>query len=182
MIQTSVGRGRGTGNGQEKAFFFAARTSACTIVLIAAVSEKWPATPGVDSVAITSGGSMLRSPRKKYPRNASFTPFTVTSLAVRALSSQTSTLTDVRAELAAGRPVVVHGYFTDFGHVLVLAAFDASTNEYIAYDPAGRWSQRFKSGGYSRTNATEGRAVRYRAAAVDEAIGFDGRVWLHRFR
>ncbi len=103
-------------------------------------------------------------------------------LPVRALSSQASTLADVRAELAAGRPVVVHGYFTDFGHVLVLAAFDPATNEYLAYDPAGRWSQRFKFGGYSQTNATEGRAVRYRAAAVDQAIGFDGRVWLHRFR
>jgi hypothetical protein len=65
---------------------------------------------------------------------------------------------------------------------LVLAAFDPATNEYLAYDPAGRWSQRFKFGGYSQTNATEGRAVRYRAAAVDQAIGFDGRVWLHRFR
>lgn len=103
-------------------------------------------------------------------------------LPVRALSSESATLADVRAELAAARPVVVHGYFTDFGHVLVLAAFDSATNEYVAYDPAGRWSQRFKVGGYSRTNATEGRAVRYRAAAVDEAIGFDGRVWLHRFR
>jgi hypothetical protein len=103
-------------------------------------------------------------------------------LAVRALSSENSTITDVRTELAAGRPVVVHGYFTSFGHVLVLTGFDAAKGEYTAFDPAGRWSQQFKVGGYSGTNSTEGRGVRYRASAVDQAIGFDGKVWLHRFR
>jgi hypothetical protein len=103
-------------------------------------------------------------------------------LPVRALSSDASTIADVRADLAAGRPVVVHGYFTSFGHVMVLTAYDAATNEYVAFDPAGRWSQQFKNGGYSQANSTEGRGVRYRASAVDNAIGFDGRVWLHRFR
>jgi hypothetical protein len=102
-------------------------------------------------------------------------------LAVRAVSTEAGTVTQVRAELALGRPVVVHGYFTSYGHVMVLVGYDAQANQYIANDPAGRWSQRYGVGGYSQQNATEGRAVRYGAAAVDGAIAPDGKVWFHRF-
>jgi hypothetical protein len=103
-------------------------------------------------------------------------------LSVRDFGSERSTLAEMKAELAAGRPVVVHGYFTDYGHVMVLSGYDALTNQYIAYDPAGKWNQRYAGGGYSKVNATEGRGVRYSAAAVEGAIVGNGEIWLHKFR
>jgi hypothetical protein len=125
----------------------------------------------------TSKAQTVAGFKDLFDREAAFL-----GLSVRAVSTENATVADVRSELASGRPVVVHGYFTSFGHVIVLVGFEAGTGQYIAYDPAGRWSQQFKLGGYSEANASEGRGVRYSAAAVDAAIAPDGRVWLHRFR
>jgi uncharacterized protein YvpB len=91
----------------------------------------------------------------------------------------TGTLDDVHAQLAAGIPVVVHGYFTAYGHVIVLVGYDGDV--YWANDPAGEWDQVYMGGGYSGVDPTEGYYVTYDASAVDAAIAPDGWVWMHGF-
>jgi uncharacterized protein YvpB len=100
-------------------------------------------------------------------------------LAVRDRGTTTGTVTKLRQLLAAGTPVIVHGYFTNYGHIMVVLGFDGTY--YYCNDPAGKWSQQFKYGGYSQTNATEGVAVRYTKAAFEAAAFPDGYVWLHEF-
>ena len=51
-----------------------------------------------------------------------------------------------RSLLAQGKPVITHGYFTGYGHVVVVTGF---TGSYTVNDPAGVWSQNFQ-GGYPR--------------------------------
>ena len=100
-------------------------------------------------------------------------------LKVRDRGTTTATVTKMRQLLAAGTPVIVHGYFTDYGHILVVNRFDGTY--YYCNDPAGRWSQQFKYGGYSENNSTEGIGVRYGKAAFEAAVSPDGYVWLHEF-
>lgn len=78
------------------------------------------------------------------------------------------TVSAVRALLKAGKPVIVHGYFTGSGHVIVLSGFDGAA--YTANDPAGRWNQAFKGGYPGAQGSTSGRKVRYGAAALETAI------------
>jgi len=98
-------------------------------------------------------------------------------LTATCVSTSTGTFTALHALLAQGKPVVVHGYFTASGHVMVILSYTGT--EYICNDPAGQWSQQYQYGGYSGTNATEGIQVHYAATAFDDAIGPDGTIWYH---
>ncbi len=98
-------------------------------------------------------------------------------LSVRDSGTTCGSISRLRSLLAAGRPVVVHGYFTASGHVVVLLGFDGS--DYIAHDPAGVWSQVGQYGGYSGNDSTGGRYVRYDRDAVEAVIAPDGCVWMH---
>ncbi|HEY3351627.1 MAG TPA: C39 family peptidase [Polyangia bacterium] len=88
---------------------------------------------------------------------------------------------DVQALLAAGKPVIVHGYFTAGGHVVVTLGFDGSS--YTVNDPAGHWSEEFGAG-YLDGDDQVGHAIRYHAAPFEAAIATtDGTspdvVWYH---
>lgn len=104
------------------------------------------------------------------------------------LSARTSgTIAQLRALLAAGKPVIVHGYFTGFGHVLVARAFDG--DGYIVNDPAGTWNQRFGGGYPNGWEPSAGRGIRYPRAAFERAIASfdgstiaDGTLWFHELR
>ena len=100
-------------------------------------------------------------------------------LSWRDAGTTNGTLGDIHSQLAAGIPVVVHGYFTSYGHVIVLVGYDGDV--YWAHDPAGKWNEVYKGGGYSGYNSTEGKYVTYSAAAVNAAIAPDGVVWMHSF-
>ena len=92
-------------------------------------------------------------------------------------------VSNIRALLGQGKPVIVHGYFTGSGHVIVLTGYNGS--HYTANDPAGRWNQAFK-GGYSG-GSSSGRAIKYSAAALEKAIvstnGYNSvPIWYHEVR
>jgi uncharacterized protein YvpB len=100
-------------------------------------------------------------------------------LAVRDAGSTTMALANFRAAAASGKPVVVHGYFTSYGHVMTVIGYDGTY--YYCNDPAGKWNQTYAGGGYSTTNATEGKGIKYAKAAFESAISPDGTVWAHIF-
>lgn len=88
---------------------------------------------------------------------------------------------DVNALLAAGKPVIVHGYFTSYGHVLVLTGYDGS--QYCANDPAGIWKETFK-GGYYSSDSDDGKGIKYDKSPTVQAIAtLDGYsyypIWYH---
>jgi len=100
-------------------------------------------------------------------------------LSVRDKGTMRARISDLRSVAASGVPSVVHGYFTGFGHILVVLGFDGEY--YYCHDPAGKWSQEFKFGGYSTTNPVEGMYIAYRKAAFEQAVSPDGFVWIHVF-
>jgi|GEM_PF-1960060 len=108
-------------------------------------------------------------------------------ISARLRARTSGTIAQLRALLAEGTPVIVHGYFTGFGHVLVARAFDG--DGYIVNDPAGTWNQRFGGGYPFGWEPVAGRGIRYSRAAFERAIAsFDGRsiadgtLWFHELR
>lgn len=92
-------------------------------------------------------------------------------------------LEEFRSQLAQGKPTIVHGYFTGYGHVLLALDFDGT--HYTVNDPAGCWTEQFK-GGYSWCPAGKtGERIRYSKEAFEAAISTsDGwnylPLWFHK--
>ncbi len=72
--------------------------------------------------------------------------------------TERGTLQGIRDSLNLKRPVILHGYFTRFGHIIVVYGYDATG--FMVHDPYGRWT----SSGYevnSGTNQERGKALHY---------------------
>ncbi|MAD60279.1 MAG: hypothetical protein CMH49_02035, partial [Myxococcales bacterium] len=94
---------------------------------------------------------------------------------VKEISSyENGSLTQLKESLDQGNPVIVHGFFTSYGHVLVVTGYDEGG--YYVNDPAGTWSRVFK-GGYPNAwnETTEGKNIYYSKDAFERAVAtYDG--------
>ena len=87
---------------------------------------------------------------------------------------------DIKKQIDDGRPVIVHGYFTSVGHIMVVVGYDDTKSEWIVNDPAGRWCG-VVGGGYGSCGGDfeSGRTRRYSYDSWSSALlGVDGDVWL----
>ena len=71
---------------------------------------------------------------------------------------------NLRDFLRRGFTAIVHGYFTQYGHVLVVKSFDG--NFYYVNDPAGQWKGCFKCG----YNGSYNGVTRYPKEAFENAL------------
>ena len=82
------------------------------------------------------------------------------------------TRADIKKQLSLGRPIIIHGWFTRNGHIIVLTGFNE--NGFIANDPGGIWKRCYKcgySGGY-------GKSVLYTYSQLNSSVlGRDGDIW-----
>lgn len=100
---------------------------------------------------------------------------------VRDRFDKDATIKKVQAWLSQGKPIVTHGYFTSFGHIIVLAGYD--DKGFIVHDPNGEW---FASG-YDRNvpsgNNEKGKFKHYSYKLIkDKCIeegNPEGRFWVH---
>ncbi|MBK6265940.1 S-layer homology domain-containing protein [Marivirga sp. S37H4] len=97
-------------------------------------------------------------------------------LDVRIKGTEFGSLTKMNESLAAGKPVIAHGYTTGYGHILVFVGFDGTY--YYANDPFGKWDQVAYSSGYVNTS-TAGKYIKYHKDAVKAAFAPDGYIWMH---
>jgi uncharacterized protein YvpB len=93
------------------------------------------------------------------------------------LFDSTSTMKAVKDWLASGKPVVTHGYFTSFGHIVVLVGYDSSG--FIVHDPYGEWY----ASGYDRNdpsgNNTKGKFQHYSYQLIERTCACDNEFWVH---
>jgi len=82
-----------------------------------------------------------------------------------------ATIEQVQNWLADGKPIVTHGYFTTFGHIVVFAGFDDTG--FIVHDPYGEWT----SSGY-RTDLS-GKYLHYSYRMIKTVCIPDGSFWVH---
>lgn len=81
---------------------------------------------------------------------------------------------DAIEALATGYPCIVHGWFTRFGHIMVIKGY--TEQGWIANDPYGVWD------GYQGYSAQSGESVEYGNDEMEYACGPNGTMWLHRVR
>ena len=83
-------------------------------------------------------------------------------------------LFDVRKAIAEGYGCIIHGYFTSFGHILVVRGYDQSG--FYVNDPFGEW---FASG---YRNDRSGENLHYSNQLIKAKCSPEGEnfVWLHR--
>lgn len=81
------------------------------------------------------------------------------------------TIEHCQDHLRGGNPCVIHGYFTSFGHIIVLVGFDE--NGFIVHDPYGEW---FASG-YDTSRS--GAFLHYSYDLIRHTCIPDGQFWVH---
>ena len=86
----------------------------------------------------------------------------------RLIAHTNGSISGLKALLAQGKPTIIHGYFTDFGHVLVATGFNGSS--YTVNDPAGKWNQSFKGAYPFGWSTTVGEGISYGADAFEAAV------------
>ena len=83
-------------------------------------------------------------------------------------------LSDIRKAIAEGRPCLIHGCFTSFGHIIVVRRYDQYG--FLVNDPYGEWT----SSGYLKDQS--GGNLHYSNALVQGKCSPEGEdfLWLHR--
>ncbi|MCC3447456.1 MAG: C39 family peptidase [Microcoleus sp. PH2017_39_LGB_O_B] len=87
------------------------------------------------------------------------------------LYTATATIDAVKAHLSEGNPCITHGYFTEYGHIIVLTGYDEKG--FIVHDPYGEWF----SDGY-RTDLS-GEYLHYSYDLIERTCIPDGLFWIH---
>jgi uncharacterized protein YvpB len=82
-----------------------------------------------------------------------------------------ATIDEVKNWLADLNPAVIHGYFTSFGHIVVVVGYDE--NGFYVHDPYGEWFP----GGY-RTDLS-GKYLHYSYRLIRRTCIPDGSFWVH---
>jgi len=83
---------------------------------------------------------------------------------------------DIRSAIDAGHPTIVHGYFTSFGHIIVIRGYDDTG--FLVNDPYGEWF----STGYD--NSRSGERLHYSHDLIARTCSPESRsnpahIWLH---
>jgi len=81
----------------------------------------------------------------------------------------------IKRQIDAGRPVVIHGWFTGPGHILVVIGYNSTG--WVVNDPSGLWAGCYGCG-YPNRTSTNGRGVTYSYSSVRTVAGPDGNYWL----
>ena len=76
-----------------------------------------------------------------------------------------------KQHLSNGNPCIIHGYFTQPGHIIVLVGYDSTG--FIVHDPYGEWFQT----GY-RTDLS-GEYLHYSYNLIEKTCAYDGQFWVH---
>ena len=90
-----------------------------------------------------------------------------------AKSTRTGSRASIINELKHNRIVVIHGWFTESGHIMPLIG--NASDGFIANDPAGVWKKCPRCG---YTSNTLGAGVKYLSAELNSAVlSYDGDIW-----
>lgn len=85
---------------------------------------------------------------------------------------QDGTIKQAQIHLQSGNPCVIHGWFTQSGHIVTLVGCD--DKGFLVHDPYGEWFEN----GYDRS--ASGAYLHYSYRMIERLCMPDGKLWLHR--
>ncbi len=89
---------------------------------------------------------------------------------------ENGSFSDIKTSIDAGNPVIIHGYFTRFGHIIVIRGYNEKG--FIVNDPYGEWY----STGYDNSASGEGLTYSYGLVArtcSPESPSDPRNIWYH---
>ena len=95
------------------------------------------------------------------------------NLGIHSVCTTDTTWEDIFKSLESGFPVVIHGYFTGFGHIIVIKGWDKERKQFIVNDPYGEWN----NWGYN--SSVSGEDLRYSFNMMERLCGPSGTMWCH---
>jgi hypothetical protein len=98
--------------------------------------------------------------------------------ALRDRGTVSGTFDQLRQRASQGKPTIVHGWFTNPGHIMVVIGYDGVN--YTVHDPYGKWL--LTTGAYD--TSVSGKNQKYPKAAFERVINDNGMgndLWLHIF-
>lgn len=78
---------------------------------------------------------------------------------------------DVKRWLADGKPIVIHGWFSRSGHIIVIKGYN--DKGWIVNDPYGEWYE------WGYDTSVSGKNLTYTYGMMREICGSDGDLWIH---
>ncbi|MEG4801047.1 C39 family peptidase [Microcoleus sp. ARI1-B5] len=91
--------------------------------------------------------------------------------------TQAATIDEVKDWLGNGKPTIIHGYFTPFGHIIVVVGYDSTG--FIVHDPYGEWFADGYDFNDPEGNNEKGKFQHYSYNLIREACIPDGDFWVH---
>lgn len=82
-----------------------------------------------------------------------------------------STISNLKVALTNGYPCIIHGYFTQSGHIIVLTGYNSQG--FIVNDPYGE----YYSNGYDTRKS--GKNLVYSYGLIERTCNYDGQLWGH---
>lgn len=105
------------------------------------------------------------------PQSAGDLSRVATDYGLSAKFTTKATIEQVKQWVASGKPAIIHGYFTSFGHIVVVVGYDDTG--FIVHDPYGEW---FATG--YRTDLS-GAYLNYSYQLIRRTCIPDGDFWVH---
>ncbi len=129
----------------------------CNITSVAMVARYWGVNTTPDQIYRLTGGpvftgDLLVWAGKKAGLTGTF--------------SATGNVKTIKSYLDAGNPVILQGWFTKSGHVMVITGYDSKG--WFMNDPAGLWDECYMCS-YGRSTSTNGLGAHYSYASVEKA-------------
>lgn len=88
-----------------------------------------------------------------------------------------ATWDEVNAHIDSGKPIISHGYFTRFGHIIVV--WSRNEQGYIVHDPYGECCYDHASGRTWYETNKSGEGLQYSYRMMRSLCGPDGDNWVH---
>jgi hypothetical protein len=88
-----------------------------------------------------------------------------------------ATWEEVDAWLDSGKPVIFHGFFTRFGHIVT--GIGRNDQGYVIHDPNGEFFYDHQSGGRWYDQRKSGEALTYSYKLMRDVCGRNGDLWVH---
>lgn len=88
-----------------------------------------------------------------------------------------ATIEQVQDWLVSGKPAVIHGYFTSFGHIVALVGFDETG--FWVHDPYGEWTASGYDCNVPGFRDKKGKYIHYSYGMIQSLCIPDGSFWVH---